>query len=255
MKAYRSYEHLLRDISQEGELVDSRIGPTYELLDQSFTFRAGSMVWRRGFSKALGWTELFQLLGGIFDPRTLTMASPKAAATGYFTEQMAYGPRIQPKLARVAEILRKEPNSRRAIIQVAENNNDEPPCTLSIHFLIRNGALKTYVSMRSWDAWLGLPYDIIMFGGLAQAVAEYLAIKAGDVTVRANSLHLYQNHVNREALLSAENIGHFILRHRIPSLDSHYWQWLQTESIDALTTCPWVEDNVPLLNITNSPYV
>lgn len=245
-----SYRHLLRRIMLEGKPERSRLGPTLELLGSSFTFRPGNMVWRRGFSEKLGWVELLQLLAGVFDPEALAKVSPKAASTGYFTQQMAYGPRIQPHLETVGNILRGDHASRRAVIQVAENDNDEPTCTLSMHFMVRQGRLVTYVTMRSWDAWLGLPYDIMMFGGVASVMAQYVGVMPGPVEVYAHSLHLYEPHWSSDLIETADNFGVFTLDTPKVSAPAYFWPTLAADCHAELAKCPWPDTTPAKISMT-----
>lgn len=195
-KIYRSYPHLLADIQGYGELVEgTRISPTKELRGATFVCTPGDMVKRPGFSKKLGWLELLHLLAGTFDQAHFKMVAPKVKE-GFFTANMAYGPRVQPHLDKLSKMLLDDPFTRRAEVLIANNDFDNaglpPPCTTSIHFLIRDERLLTFVEMRSWDAWLGLPYDIIMFGGLALAMAAVVDYPVGPMEVHASSLHLYE---------------------------------------------------------------
>jgi len=46
--------------------------------------------------------------------------------------------------------------------------------------------------MRSLDVVLGLPVDVIMFGGLTRAMASCLGAVPGKVTITAGSAHVYR---------------------------------------------------------------
>lgn len=80
------------------------------------------------------------------------------------------------------------------------------PCTLSLQFLLRPDPLQrrpvlhTVVSMRSSDAWLGIPYDVFNFSMLANVLAaSYAAIRrtrveVGELVLNLGSSHLYEPH-------------------------------------------------------------
>lgn len=118
----------------------------------------------------------------------------------------AYGPRWRPQVERVIELLRSDPDSRQGIVSTWRNNDEwlkwiesnvtlsitkDVPCTLTTQYVIREGELVTLVNMRSWDAWLGFPYDMFNFSMLGSIVAAELNVKQGPVCVTAGSLHLY----------------------------------------------------------------
>jgi len=82
----------------------------------------------------------------------------------------AYGPRIRrwrgrvDQLDHVRRLLRRDPDSRQAVIQVYDPVKDtrgyrDVPCTVSYRFFLRSGRLRMHTTMRSNDVWLGLPYD------------------------------------------------------------------------------------------------
>ena len=67
---------------------------------------------------------------------------------------------------KTVEMLRKDPDSRQAIIQMPimkSRGSKDTICTSSIQFLIRNGHLFATVYMRSTDVILGFPIDIFQF--------------------------------------------------------------------------------------------
>jgi thymidylate synthase len=124
----------------------------------------------------------------------------------------AYGPRWRPQVERVIELLKSDPDSRQAVVETWRDNSQwlswvesnaeegrqrwlavtkDVPCTLTTQYLIRDEQLVTLVNMRSWDAWLGLPYDVFNFSMLGSMVAAELDIAQGPLCVTAGSLHLY----------------------------------------------------------------
>lgn len=84
-----------------------------------------------------------------------------------------YGPRIfrqrcQDQMRNVVTQLRDNPTSRRAVIQIfnaedIERRHTEIPCTCTLQFLIRRNHLHMMTTMRSNDAYIGLPHDIFCF--------------------------------------------------------------------------------------------
>jgi thymidylate synthase len=115
-----------------------------------------------------------------------------------------YGPRLLKHRGRhnqihaVTEVLRASPASRRAVIQIfdAEDTSrrwKEVPCTTSLQFLVRDGKLNLVVTMRSNDAYLGLPHDVFCFTMLQELVARDLGVDLGIYRHFVGSMHIYQD--------------------------------------------------------------
>jgi len=126
----------------------------------------------------------------------------------------AYGARIKQfnQLSLLIDVLHKNPNSRQALISFWQGSDLEHayladhkdlPCTMSLQFLIRNGALHLIATMRSNDAWLGTPYDIFAFTCLQRLIADALNVKYGTYTHQVGSMHLYEKNwqAAKESLL------------------------------------------------------
>ncbi len=152
----------------------------------------------RNLRQFIGAVEALQLVGQTHHPEIVTegvKSMAKYANHGIF--HGAYGQRVFGQLQRVERLLQYDPDSRQAVISIYDGSRDllqpvsDIPCTLTIQFYIRNGALGMRVSMRSNDVWLGLPYDLIQFAALQCAMADSLGIPAGVYTHTVGSLHLY----------------------------------------------------------------
>ncbi|WP_337171923.1 thymidylate synthase [Gemmatimonas aurantiaca] len=112
-----------------------------------------------------------------------------------------YGPRFFAQrginqIESVLTLLRSRPSTRRAVIQLfsAEDiaaDHKEVPCTCTLQLLRRDERLHMVVSMRSNDAYLGLPHDIFCFTMLQEIFARSLGINMGRYVHFAGSLHLY----------------------------------------------------------------
>ena len=192
-----SYTEMINDVDDLGTEVVSRYGDTKEIVGLQVEFTAGTMTRRRGLNNAIGFMELMQILAGVFDPEAIARVAPRANLE-LFTAKMAYGPRLVAQIPKAITTLRRDPESRQAIMFVGrpeDGMTPDQPCTTSIQFLLRDGFMQTVVSMRSWDLLKGLPYDVICFGGLAMAVARCLGVVAEYVTVTAGSAHVYADDV------------------------------------------------------------
>lgn len=94
------------------------------------------------------------------------------------------------------ETLKSGPDTRRGVLQIFEADDTsrrfkEAPCTLALQFLVRRKRLHLMVTMRSNDAFLGLPHDVFCFTMLQEIVARALEIEIGEYKQFVGSLHLY----------------------------------------------------------------
>lgn len=107
-----------------------------------------------------------------------------------------YGARVRGQMDAILDLLR-EPGSRQAVMHIHDMRDlfaasKDIPCTLTIQFMVRDGKLISHVSMRSNDAWLGLPYDLMQFCALHCTVAQILRVEVGPYFHTAGSMHLYE---------------------------------------------------------------
>lgn len=116
----------------------------------------------------------------------------------------AYGPRLYNmhtninQIDNVKALLKEKPTSRRAVIQLFDaadlvGTHKEIPCTCTLQFLLRENRLNLHVSMRSNDAYMGLPHDIFAFTMLQEIMAVTLGVEMGSYNHSVGSLHLYDN--------------------------------------------------------------
>ena len=106
------------------------------------------------------------------------------------------------------ELLRKDPNTRQAVIHiktprnVVSNPTKDLNCTVCLQFFIREGRLYMTTYMRSNDLWMGFPNDVFQFTCMQIYLAMRLGVKLGSYTHIAGSLHLYE----RDYKKSLENL-------------------------------------------------
>ena len=160
--------------------------------------------------------ELLWYLSGsnsLDDIKRYSKAWENLSDDGY-TVNSAYGYRIQSKFGfnqweHVINLLRKDPNSRQAVIHI-KDASDEPtkdlPCTVCLQYLIRDGKLHATTYMRSNDIWLGFPYDVFSFTCLQIIMAFELGVDIGEYTHIAGSLHLYSR--NKQNATQSDAKGH-----------------------------------------------
>ena len=146
----------------------------------------------------------------------------------------AYGYRIKifNQLNLTIDVLQKYPDSRQALISFWQGSDlihayqadhADLPCTMSLQFLIRDDKLHLITTMRSNDAWLGLPYDIFAFTCLQRLIADALNIKYGTYTHQVGNMHLYEKNwkAAEEALVCPTRYSRLI--HNWPR-DNFHWQ-------------------------------
>jgi thymidylate synthase len=114
----------------------------------------------------------------------------------------AYGPRLfnargNDQVHNVLELLTTKPTSRRAVIQLFDPADlGEPhkdiPCTCTLQLILRDHRLHMLTSMRSNDAFKGLPHDVFAFTMLQEIMARSLGVELGTYRHTVGSLHLYE---------------------------------------------------------------
>ena len=167
---------------------------TVALHNVSVTFAGRRVPRRPKDNPAIGIIEGLQLLAGIFDRPSLEAAAPHARLD-LFSEQSAYGPRVASQIPLVIDSLLTDKFTRQAVLVV--DRGDEPPatrpCTTSIQFQVDPSGvdLNMAVSMRSSDAVWGLPYDLIQFNLLLEAVAYCTNFVPGNITFHLGNAHIY----------------------------------------------------------------
>ena len=112
--------------------------------------------------------------------------------------QYTYHSRIAEQLPFIERELRRNPDSRRAVVDVrdwrhdAEEGNDSPACLQHIHYFIRAGKLHCKVLFRSNDAAKATFMNAFALILLQQRLAQTLGVEMGTYTHRANSFHAYE---------------------------------------------------------------
>jgi thymidylate synthase len=116
----------------------------------------------------------------------------------------AYGPRLMAmrgdvdQFKNIERLLRMRPGSRRAVIQLfnAEDiatDHKEIPCTTTLQFHQRDGLLHMSVTLRSNDAYWGLPHDVFCFTMLQEMMARRLGVELGEYYQYVGSMHVYED--------------------------------------------------------------
>ena len=113
--------------------------------------------------------------------------------------------------------IKNDPNSRRIMVSAwaphEMNDMALPPCHYAFQVYVNNGVIDLMWMQRSADVFLGLPYDITMYGLLLEMLAKGAGLKAGQLIGQLGDCHLYNNHIDqaKEYLRRREK--------RLPKLD------------------------------------
>jgi thymidylate synthase len=72
-----------------------------------------------------------------------------------------------------------------------------PPCHYAFQVYINNGVMDLMWQQRSADVFLGLPYDIAMYGLLLEMLAKGAGLEPGQLIGQLGDCHLYNNHLEQ----------------------------------------------------------
>lgn len=121
----------------------------------------------------------------------------------------AYGPKIfgsigggESQYERVIGQILKRETTKQAYITISNAEEYKfraeqfasPPCTIGLHFYVRNKKLNLTTYMRSNDAYLGLPHDLFCFTMLQELVSLRTNTALGVYNHYATSMHVYEIH-------------------------------------------------------------
>lgn len=102
------------------------------------------------------------------------------------------------QLEYVVETLKKDPNSRRVMINLWDVDKLHEmaltPCCYNIIFNILDGKLYMQLNIRSSDVALGLPFNIFQFQVLHKLIAHECKVEPADMIVMISNLHYYDRH-------------------------------------------------------------
>lgn len=212
---------LYRALDTEGRANEGSRGQTRELLAVTLRITKPRARISRSENRGKPFSALGELLWYLSGSDTLAFIEPyvseyrKDSVDGVI--QGAYGPRLLcmrghiDQLNSVVTLLREKPGSRRAVIQLfnAEDiatRHKEIPCTTTLQFHIRDRRLHLSVTLRSNDAYWGLPHDVFCFTMLQEMMARRLGVELGEYYQHVGSMHVYERHYNGMRAYIAEGV-------------------------------------------------
>ena len=115
------------------------------------------------------------------------------------------------QLEKLVYSINTNPDSRRLMVSAwaphEMNDMALPPCHYAFQVYINNGVMDLMWQQRSADVFLGLPYDIAMYGLLLEMLAKGAGLKAGQLIGQLGDCHLYNNHLEQaKVYLNRPNI-------------------------------------------------
>lgn len=109
--------------------------------------------------------------------------------------EYTYHDRMVEQLVEVVRILRKDRNSRRAVIMIRRPEDiqtDDPPCLTMIQYLINDNSLDCFVTFRSNDAVKAFFMNAFALIEIQHILADILNCQVGHYVHTANSFHAYE---------------------------------------------------------------
>ena len=101
----------------------------------------------------------------------------------------------------VLEQIKQEPSSRRIMASLWNPTELDdmalPPCHYGFQVYINNNKLSIAWSQRSVDVFLGLPYDLAIYGLLLLMLAKGSGYEPGDLICFLGDCHIYNNHIKQ----------------------------------------------------------
>lgn len=168
------------------------------------------------------------------------------------------------QIERVIEQLKNATTTRRAVIQLFDSSDlskdyKDIPCTLNLQFVVRNRKLHMFTTMRSNDAYIGLPHDIFVFTMLQEMISRELQCELGIYHHYVTSLHIYNANINSakrfidEGFQQTDSImsdmppgGFFSIRNKLLDYEIKIRNDIEL-NIDELDLCDYWKDILRLL--------
>ncbi|MDM9627632.1 thymidylate synthase [Rhizobium sp. S152] len=213
--------HVLYEaLRDKGQFNKGSRGGTRELLGVSLRLRSPRARISRSEDRGKPFSAIGELLWYLSGSDRLEFIQPyidryKDDAEDDGRLHGAYGPRLLNmrgeihQLENIITLLTAKPGSKRAVVQLfdaadLEGDFKEIPCTTTAQFLVRDGRLHLSVTMRSNDAYFGLPHDVFCFTMLQEMVARRLNYEIGEYYHYVGSMHVYEDYLPQLDIYLAE---------------------------------------------------
>ena len=237
-------EAFYRNAHAIGTKVESRGGETTCYGPITLVYTPEESVQTSHFNPALAFVEATQILAGVTDRQAIAACAPKTFEQGYFDRSnVEYGERIGVQIPRLKKEWWDDPYSRR-LVAVAGGDEPDPeerPCATSLQLAMIGEVMYLFVNMRSWDLVRGLPYNVIMWGVLAQMLQKYHDVKWCEIQIHATLAHIYEEDWH---LVKFSPEGHDPLIKLGPKYQAwppnwHHWPDIARMANEELGMAPW----------------
>jgi len=257
--AHTAWKTLLQELLDNGQESKPRDQRTKELLGLQLRFTEGRQNLIADADRGLNYRFLvaqwLATVAGVEEKNLerYNKQLSKFEDDGRGGKYPSYGPRLLPQWPYVLKQLMDDRDTRQAVASIweAQTMTGERwvPCTLSLQFMLRPRFqllpqydkkderlfLHVIATMRSSDAFLGLPYDIFNFTQLANVIASALTltlrqrIDVGEFVLNLGSSHLYERDWEKaKQVADRTDAGvHFIESPRLPPDLNHHLAGLQ----------------------------
>jgi len=105
------------------------------------------------------------------------------------------------QISRAVDLIRRDPNSRRIIVNAWNVGELDQmaltPCHALFQFWVADGRLSCQLYQRSADVFLGVPFNIASYALLIHMVAQQCDLRAGEFIWTGGDTHLYLNHLEQ----------------------------------------------------------
>jgi thymidylate synthase len=240
---YDSFDDLLNStfkaIMKEGNSLSGKRGGFKELLNFAVTLNNSRSRTSRSLDRGLvksKFAEFAWYLSGNSDKKIISEYISVYNKEESENEKIlgAYGPKIFLKndselsqFERIINQIKTRKNTKQAYIVISESSDyrvrhekhSSPPCTIGLHFIVRNEKLHLTTYMRSNDAYLGLPHDLFCFTMLQELIAHRVEYELGSYSHVCTSLHIYEKNYTRVKEYLEEGLFDNIVMPRITSSD------------------------------------
>lgn len=209
------YMDLLKEILYEGaQTVNARTGVRVATAggtrSLNIDLRKLELPGNRALYPKVAAAELAWMLQGTKSPDFIMKFAPKL--WGKFIEdgeiKAAYGWRwrkafVRDQLLWAKCALRDDPSNRQCWVTAWDASSDgcgwpvQPkniPCPVGFSLNIIGRKLYMALFIRSSDAYVGLPYDVMVYAMLANLLATELCVDPGELHVTLANVHLYEPH-------------------------------------------------------------
>ena len=224
------YKKLIYIVLLEGSTQDCRNGKQKIIPNYSFTLDFRYVAPKLTLRKM--WYD-----GVVGEFNTLTSKEPlvnvsqfEANGCNYWKDwagedgslNLDYANMLKPQLSALIEGIKKDPNSRRHVIELWNYKNipnlSLPCCWHGLTFSIIDNVLHLKWVQRSVDVMIGLPADVYLAFLFMQLVAKECNLVVGSCMFALSNVHIYEEHIDNALVLLSRSYAsslkplHFALK-------------------------------------------